>query len=488
MGILISNLSSTTNIANSDSLILDQSDKTVKITLDELSTHFSLTELQADVELDNLAAISNYTVIGNVSGASAKPSEVAILNQNSLASNSSTALATQSSIKYYVDGHVSTLQLQINNLGDLLVGDSPQGGNSSLYDVWPDSPNTDSPPIGGPLVVAAGNRGYLLTQGTLVDYIDTKVTGILPTQLSTGAPVWDVSGYVTLGAEGVNNDHLVTKGYVDSVVPSGAVGGSSVLRYGEITAGNLSFANTTNDPNPTTSGDFTTVRSSGINDGENFFTCTFNTPLSNANYNVIIEIFSNDGDTLDYDNEVTTVTTAKSTNGFQFNAESGAYLRRGQLLPTDVSFNVRIESNSAAAITTSQSWSAVSPAYVEETDYTNNTGSPLVVRLYAQSGVVGGVDIDIIIDGTQIQFLHFYNTSSDDDVSEITIPAGATYSFIGLSSASIIQFYQMTTAAVTGSVINGDTGPQGLTGPTGPQGPAAATYTLNGTILTITTP
>jgi len=226
MGILISNLSSTTNIANSDSLILDQSDKTVKITLDELSTHFSLTELQADVELDNLAAISNYTVIGNVSGASAKPSEVAILNQNSLTSNSSTALATQSSIKYYVDGHVSTLQLQINNLGDLLVGDSPQGGNSSLYDVWPDSPNTDSPPIGGPLVDAAENRGYLLTQGTLIDYIDTKVTGILPTQLSTGAPVWDVSGYVTLGAEGVNDDHLVTKGYVDSVVPSGAVGGS----------------------------------------------------------------------------------------------------------------------------------------------------------------------------------------------------------------------------------------------------------------------
>jgi hypothetical protein len=478
MGILISNLSSTTNIANSDSLILDQSDKTVKITLDELSTHFSLTELQADVELDDLAAISNYTVIGNVSGASATPSEVTILNQNSFDSNSSTALATQSSIRYYVDGHVSTLQSQINNL----IGG---GGTSSLYDVWPDSINTDSPPIGGPLVVAAGNRGYLLTQGTLVDYIDTKVTGILPTQLSTGAPVWDSAGYVTLGAEGVNNDHLVTKGYVDSVVPSGAVGGSSVLRYGEITAGNLSSANTTNDPNPTTSGDFTTVRSSGSNDGENFFTCTFNTPLSNANYNVIIEIFSNGGATYDRDNEVTTVITAKSISGFQFNAESGSYLR-GNTGSTDVSFNVRIESNSAAAVTTSQAWAVVSPTYVDTTVYTNNTGSPLVIRGYAQRGVAGGVDIDIIIDGLQIQFLHFYNTSSNDDVSEITIPAGSTYSFLGLGSASIYYFYKMTTTAVTGSVINGVDST--VAGPTGPQGPAAATYTLNGTILTITTP
>jgi hypothetical protein len=485
MGILISNLSSTTNIANSDSLILDQSDKTVKITLDELSTHFSLTELQADVELDDLAAISNYTVIGNVSGASAKPSEVAILNQNSLASNSSTALATQSSIRYYVDGHVSTLQSQINNL----IGG---GGTSSLYDVWPDSLNTDSPPIGGPLVDAAGNRGYLLTQGTLVDYIDTKVTGILPAQLSTGAPVWDSAGYVTLGAEGVNNDHLVTKGYVDSVVPSGAVGGSSVLRYGEINAGDISTASATNDPTPTTSGDFTTARSQvGVGstvEGENYFTCTFNTPLPNANYNVIIELFSNSSATYDTDNEVNTVITAKSANGFQFNAENGQFMRSSNLLPTDVSFNVRIESNSAAAVTTSQAWSVVSPTYVNTTDYTNNTGSPLVIRGYAQRGVVGGVDIDIIIDGLQIQFLHFYNTSSNDDVSEITIPAGSTYSFLGLASASTYYFYKMTTTAVTGSVINGADGPQGIQGIQGEQGPAAATYTLNGTILTITTP
>ena len=464
MGILISNLSSTTNIANSDSLILDQSDKTVKITLDELSTHFSLTELQADVELNDLAAIDDYTVIGNVSGASAKPTSISILDDPTLSANSSTSLVTQSSVKSYID----TIASQIGETG---------GGDASGYTVF----------IGGTLSDIPENNNKLLTQLAIVNYV--KRDGyIQPSQLSTGAPVWDPNGYVTLVAEGVNNNHLVTKGYVDSVVPSGGVGGSSLLKYGEIVAGSVYAAAATANPNPTTSGDFTTVRSSGINDGENFFTCTFNTPLSNANYNVIIEIFSNDVDTLDYDNEVTTVITAKSTNGFQFNAESGAYLRRGQLLPTDVSFNVRIESNSAAAITTSQSWSAVSPAYAEGTDYTNNTGSPLVVRLYAQRGVVGGVDIDIIIDGTQMQFLHFYNTSSDDDVSEITIPAGATYSFIGLSSASIIQFYQMTTAAVTGSVINGDTGPQGLTGPTGPQGPAAATYTLNGTILTITTP
>jgi len=391
MGILISNLSSTTNIANSDSLILDQSDKTVKITLDELSTHFSLTELQADVELNDLAAISNYTVIGNVSGASAKPSEVAILNQNSLASNSSTALATQSSIRYYVDGHVSTLQSQINNL----IGG---GGSSSLYDVWPTSLNEDSPPIGGPLIPIAANSAYLLTQGTLIDYIDTKVTGILPTQLSTGAPVWDVSGYVTLGIEGVNNDHLVTKGYVDSVVPSGAVGGSSVLRYGEINAGDISTASVTSDPTPTTSGDFTTARSGGTNAGENFFTCTFNTPLPNANYNVIIEMVSNNVNTLDVDNEVATVITAKATTGFQFNAESGALFRSASFAPTDVSFNVRIESNTAAAVTTSQSWSSAN--YDFDTTYTNNTGSPLLIRGRGVANGTATPNSDVVINDT----------------------------------------------------------------------------------------
>jgi len=481
MGILISNLSSTTNIANSDSLILDQSDKTVKITLDELSTHFSLTELQADVELDNLAAISNYTVIGNVSGASAKPSEVPILNQNSLTSNSSTALATQSSIKYYVDENIAPLQTQIDNL----IGG---GGTSSLYDVWPVAY--------GPLDPIAANSAYLLTQGTLIDYIDTKVTGILPTQLSTGAPVWDVSGYVTLGAEGVNDDHLVTKGYVDSVVPSGAVGGSSVLRYGEITAGNLSSTNTTIDPNPTTSGDFTTVRSSGINDGENFFTCTFNTPLSNANYNVIIEIFSNGGATYDYDNQVTTVITAKSTNGFQFNAESGAFLR-DVTVDTDVSFNVRIESNSAAAITTSQEWETAN--YVFGTTYTNSTGSPLLINGFGTSAIGTNLSTNVIINAglaNEIS-LPFVHNWADTDViggnqASVTIPNGATYKFEydpnSNTPATNFFWQQMVTTAVTGSVINGADGPQGPTGPTGPQGPAAATYTLNGTILIITTP
>jgi len=485
MGILISNLSSTTNIANSDSLILDQSDKTVKITLDELSTHFSLTELQADVELDNLAAISNYTVIGNVSGASAKPSEVAILNQNTLASNSQTALATQSSIRYYVDGHVSTLQSQINNL----IGG---GGTSSLYDVWPDSLNTDSPPIGGPLVVSAGNRGYLLTQGTLIDYIDTKVTGILPTQLSTGAPVWDVSGYVTLFAEGVDNDHLVTKGYVDSVVPSGGVGGSSLLKYGEIVAGGVSGSAATVNPNPTTSGDFTTVRVPGVDGNDSTFTCTFKTPLTNANYSVILELVSNSAATLDFDNEINYVILSKSSTGFSFNIE----LRpTASATAANININVRIESTTASAVTTSQEWEAAN--YVFGTTYTNSTGSPLLINGFGTSAVGTNLSTNVIINeglANQISLPFVHNsahvaTTIGGNQASVTIPNGATYKFEYDPNSNTLAtnffWQQMTTIAVTGSVINGAEGPAG---PEGPQGPPAATYTLNGTILTITTP
>jgi hypothetical protein len=51
-------------------------------------------------KIENLA---DYKVLGNVSGGSAAPAEVSILDEDTMASNSATALATQQSIKAYVD-------------------------------------------------------------------------------------------------------------------------------------------------------------------------------------------------------------------------------------------------------------------------------------------------------------------------------------------------------------------------------------------------
>jgi len=51
-------------------------------------------------KIENLA---NYKVLGNVSGGAASPAEVAILDEDTMSSDSATSLATQQSIKAYVD-------------------------------------------------------------------------------------------------------------------------------------------------------------------------------------------------------------------------------------------------------------------------------------------------------------------------------------------------------------------------------------------------
>jgi hypothetical protein len=55
------------------------------------------------VTFEKVQLVSNMTVLGNVSGGVASPSSVTILDEDAMTSNSATALATQQSIKAYVD-------------------------------------------------------------------------------------------------------------------------------------------------------------------------------------------------------------------------------------------------------------------------------------------------------------------------------------------------------------------------------------------------
>jgi hypothetical protein len=59
--------------------------------------------LDANVTKAKIENLSDYTVLGNVSGGAAAPAEVSILDENDMASDSNTAIATQQSIKAYVD-------------------------------------------------------------------------------------------------------------------------------------------------------------------------------------------------------------------------------------------------------------------------------------------------------------------------------------------------------------------------------------------------
>ena len=62
----------------------------------------------ANVTKAKIENVADYKVLGNVSGTAAAPAEVAILDEDDMVSNSDTALATQQSIKAYVDSSTPT--------------------------------------------------------------------------------------------------------------------------------------------------------------------------------------------------------------------------------------------------------------------------------------------------------------------------------------------------------------------------------------------
>jgi hypothetical protein len=59
------------------------------------------------VTFDKMQLLSNMTVVGNVSGSPANPSSITILDEDAMGTNSATALATQQSIKAYVDSQTA---------------------------------------------------------------------------------------------------------------------------------------------------------------------------------------------------------------------------------------------------------------------------------------------------------------------------------------------------------------------------------------------
>ena len=59
----------------------------------------------SNVTKAKIVNVANYKVLGNVSGVSAAPAEVGILDEDDMSSNSATNLVTQQSVKAYVDAH-----------------------------------------------------------------------------------------------------------------------------------------------------------------------------------------------------------------------------------------------------------------------------------------------------------------------------------------------------------------------------------------------
>ena len=96
---------STTVNSASQIVVADSGVTTAKLATDAVET---AKIKDANVTKAKIEDVADYKVLGNVSGASAAPQEVAILDEDDMVSDSDTALATQQSIKAYVDSSAQT--------------------------------------------------------------------------------------------------------------------------------------------------------------------------------------------------------------------------------------------------------------------------------------------------------------------------------------------------------------------------------------------
>ena len=108
---------STTQLSSGKIIVKDLGIATGKIATSAVTTAKIADSNVTKAKIENLA---DYKVLGNVSGGAAAPAEVAILDEDNMSSNSATSLATQQSIKAYVDTQITAEDLDF-------AGDSGNG-------------------------------------------------------------------------------------------------------------------------------------------------------------------------------------------------------------------------------------------------------------------------------------------------------------------------------------------------------------------------
>ena len=106
--------------ANADEIKVSVDDSTIE--LSDTNGSGSIRIKDSGVTLSKMANLANMKVIGNISGGSAIPSSVSILDEDDMTSNSATSLSTQQSIKAYAD----TKNISLANVTDNYLSVSEQ--------------------------------------------------------------------------------------------------------------------------------------------------------------------------------------------------------------------------------------------------------------------------------------------------------------------------------------------------------------------------
>ena len=236
LGTHLAELSAVTAIASGDTFAIVQEaesgDPTKKITFDNMGAKLAgdglgasagVLEVNVDgtgieinsdtlrlkdsgVTLAKMANLADMKVLGNVSGGAAAPAAVAILDEDAMGSDSATSLATQQSIKAYVDAQDAAIASDTLTFTNKTFDANGSGNVLSNIDIGNMTAAVivlESEGIG-----SNDNDTTLPTSAAVKDYVDTQVT----------AQDLDTAGDSGTGAVDLDSQSLTIAGTANEIV------------------------------------------------------------------------------------------------------------------------------------------------------------------------------------------------------------------------------------------------------------------------------
>ena len=243
------------NISANRTFAVNVDDSTIETNSDEIRVK------DAGITLAKMANLANMKVIGNTTGGAATPAAVSILDEDNMASDSATSLATQQSIKAYVDANAGSVTV---GLGLSKVGSNVFGASGSLVTsgvVMLTNDVTSNPTPSGKAVTPQGVVNYALpvTSGAVINdaFVDI-VDGAMPASSghdvlhSVGLGLTKSGGHVHAASGSIvaSGSVMLTNDVSSNPTPSGkAVTPQGVINYAEpiISASNRVPANLIHD-------------------------------------------------------------------------------------------------------------------------------------------------------------------------------------------------------------------------------------------------
>ena len=143
--------------ANESTIIKDTGTGKLKVPYNGISSNESASDASVDanravntdhikdnaVTYDKIQDVAANSVIGNTTGSTATPTNVAILDEDNMVSDSNTSLVTQQSVKAYVDNQISQVSTQVSKYTSTWFNNATGLANGGTYSFSHDLGITD---------------------------------------------------------------------------------------------------------------------------------------------------------------------------------------------------------------------------------------------------------------------------------------------------------------------------------------------------------